>query len=121
MSAARSEEWSGCWQHRSQLWALADQELQPAEPVRRYQWARPGDMFHVDTKYLARFERVGYRITRDRRLGFSRGAVYEKANVTIDGASRLAYFEVLPDEKQSPTAGFFVAGRDLVRWSRDQL
>ena len=50
--------------------------LQPAEPVRRYQWARPGDMIHVDTKQLARFERVGHRITGDRRLGSSRGAGY---------------------------------------------
>ena len=47
--------------------------LQPAEPVRRYQWARPGDMIHVDTKQLARFERVGHRITGDRRLGCSPG------------------------------------------------
>ena len=52
--------------------------LQPAEPVRRYQWARPGDMIHVDTKQLARFERVGHRITGDRRLGSSRGRVTRK-------------------------------------------
>jgi hypothetical protein len=31
-------------------------------PVRRYQWARPGDMIHVDIKQLARFDRVGHRI-----------------------------------------------------------
>lgn len=37
--------------------------LQPAEPVRRYQWARPVDMIHVDTKQLAHFERIGHRIT----------------------------------------------------------
>ena len=53
--------------------------LKPAEPVRRHQWARPGDMIHVDTKQPARFERVGHRITGDRRLGCSRGAGYEKA------------------------------------------
>ena len=61
--------------------------LQPAEPVRRYQWARPGDMIHVDTKQLARFERVGHRITGDRRQGSSRGAGYEKAHVAIDDAT----------------------------------
>ena len=71
--------------------------LQPAEPVRRYQWAQPGDMIHVDTKQLARFERVGHRITGDRRLGSSRGAGYEKAHVAIDDATRLAYVEVLSD------------------------
>ena len=48
--------------------------LQPVEPVRRYQWARPGDMIQFNIKQLARFERVGHRITGDRRLGSSRGA-----------------------------------------------
>ena len=82
--------------------------LQPAEPVRRYQWARPGDMIHVDTKQLARFERVGHRITGDRRQGSSRGAGYEKARVAIDDATRLAYVEVLPDKKQATTVGFLL-------------
>ena len=82
--------------------------LQPAEPVRRYQWARAGDMIHVDTKQLACFERVGHRITGDRRLGCSRGAGYEKAHVAIDDATRLAYVEVLPDEKQATTVGFLL-------------
>ena len=82
--------------------------LQPAEPVRRYQWARPGDMIHVDTKQLARFERVGHRIPGDRLLGCSRGAGYEKAHVAIDDATRLAYVEVLPDEKQATTVGFLL-------------
>ena len=82
--------------------------LQPTEPVRRYQWAQPGDMIHVDTKQLARFERVGHLITCDRRLGSSRGAGYEKAHVAIDDATRLAYVEVLPDEKQATTVGFLL-------------
>jgi transposase InsO family protein len=83
-------------------------DLQPAEPVRRYQWPRAGDMIHVDTKQLARFERIGHRITGDRRLGCSPGAGYEKAHVAIDDATRLAYVEVLPDEKQHTTVGFLL-------------
>jgi hypothetical protein len=47
--------------------------LEPKPPVQRYQWEKPGDMIHVDTKQLARFERVGHRITGDRRQGCSRG------------------------------------------------
>jgi transposase InsO family protein len=74
----------------------------------RYQWARPGDMIHVDIKQLARFDRVGHRITGDRRLGRSAGAGYEKAHVAIDDATRLAYAEVLPDEKQATTVGFLI-------------
>jgi transposase InsO family protein len=65
-------------------------------------------MIHVDTKQLARFERVGHRITGDRRLGSSRGAGYEKAHVAIYDATRLAYVEVLPDEKQATTVGFLL-------------
>ncbi len=79
--------------------------LQPAELVRRYKWAQAGDMIQVDTKQLARFERVGHRITGDRRLGPSLGAGYEKAHVAIDDATPLAYVEVLPDEKQATTVG----------------
>jgi hypothetical protein len=82
--------------------------LQPPMPVRRYAWARPGDMIHVDIKQLARFDRVGHRITGDRRLGRSPGAGYEKAHVAIEDATRLAYAEVLPDEKQATTVGFLI-------------
>ena len=79
--------------------------LEPRKPVQRYQWKRPGDMIHVDTKQLARFERVGHRITGDRRHGCSRGAGYEK-HVAIDDATRLAYVEVLADELRATTVGF---------------
>ena len=91
--------------------------LQPREPVRRYQWAQPGDMIHVDTKQLARFERVGHRITGDRRKGSSPGAGYEKAHVAVDDATRLAYVEVLPDEQKATTVGFLVRA---VSWFNSQ-
>jgi transposase len=82
--------------------------LQPAEPLRRYEWAHPGDMILVDIKLHASFERIGHRITCDQRLGSSRGAGYEKAHVAADDATRLAYREVLPDKKQETTAGFLL-------------
>lgn len=91
--------------------------LEPRPPVRRYQWQRPGEMIHVDTKQLARFRQVGHRITGDRRLGSSRGAGYEKAHVAIDDATRLAYVEVLPDEKKATTVGFLARA---VGWFSDQ-
>ena len=53
------------------LGRLKDQ--QPPITVRRDQWARPGDMIHVEIKQLARFDRVGHRITGDRRFGRSTG------------------------------------------------
>jgi len=67
-----------------------DSKILSKVPVRRYQWENSGDMIHVDTKQLARFERVGHRITGDRRPGSSRGAGYEKVHVAIDDPTRLA-------------------------------
>ena len=40
--------------------------LEPKPPVQRYEWDRPGDLIHVDIKSLARFRKVGHRITGDR-------------------------------------------------------
>jgi transposase InsO family protein len=40
--------------------------LEPAEPIRRYQRERPGELIHIDIKRLGRFTRVGHRITGDR-------------------------------------------------------
>lgn len=91
--------------------------LEPKKPVRRYQWERPGDMIHVDTRQLARFERVGHRITGDRRQGCSRGAGYERVHVAIDDATRLAYVEVLADEKKATTIGFLARA---IGWFSEQ-
>ena len=41
-------------------------DLEPAEPVRRYERAHPGELIHLDSKKLGRFGRVGHRITGDR-------------------------------------------------------
>jgi len=46
------------------------------------------------------------RSSGDHRLGSCRGASYEKAQVAIDDATRLAYVEMLPDEKQATTVGW---------------
>jgi transposase len=66
--------------------------LAPAEPVRRYERAHSGELLHIDIKKLGRFERVGHRITGDRRCGETRGAGWEFVHVAIDDASRLAFF-----------------------------
>ena len=74
--------------------------LEPAEPVRRYERERPGELIHIDIKKLARFERAGHRITGD-RTGQSkgRGIGWEYLHLVVDDHSRLAYSEILPDEK----------------------
>ena len=50
---------------RAGLSRLAD--LDPSEPLVRYEHAHPGDLLHIDTKKLGRIERMGHRITGDRR------------------------------------------------------
>lgn len=53
-------------------------DLEPAEPVRRYERKRPGELIHLDIKKLGRFDRVGHRITGDRTgQSNSRGVGWE--------------------------------------------
>jgi len=80
--------------------------LEPKPPVRRYEWERPGDLIHVDVKTLARFRKVGHRITGNRQRARSYGVGYDKVHVAIDDATRLAYVEVLADEQKPTVIGF---------------
>ena len=80
-------------------------QLEPAPPIRRYQWAHPGDLLHLDVKKLGRIGRIGHRITGDRRSRV-RGIGWEFVHVAIDDASRLAYVEVLGDEGGVTTTKF---------------
>jgi transposase len=89
-------------------------QLERREPVRRYNRARAGELVHLDVKKLARFRRVGHRITGDRRHS-SDGAGWEFVHVAVDDASRLAYVALLPDEKRQSVTGFLVRA---LRWFR---
>jgi transposase InsO family protein len=79
--------------------------LEPKPPVVRSQRERPGELIHIDTKKLGRIEAVGHRITGDRR-DRKRGAGWEAVHVCIDDASRLAYSEVLADERKTSAVPF---------------
>jgi len=83
--------------------------LEPAEPVRRYQRDHPGELIHIDIKKLGRFERVGHRITGDRRQGQTRGVGWEFVHVCIDDASRVAFSLILPDERKQSAVVFLKA------------
>lgn len=82
--------------------------LEPAEPVRRYERQHPGELIHIDIKKLGRFERVGHRISGDRRSN-SRGIGWEFVHVCIDDASRLAFSQILPNEKKESAVAFLKA------------
>jgi transposase InsO family protein len=90
--------------------------LEPSAPARRYSRARAGELVHLDVKKLARFRRIGHRITGDRRHG-SDGAGWEFVHVAVDDASRLAYVEVLPDERRQSVTGFLLRA---LRWFKSQ-
>jgi len=80
--------------------------LEPVQLVRRYEWARPGDMLHLDIKKLGRIQGVGHRITGVRQSA-RRKLGWDFVHVCVDDATRVAYVEVLADEFGSTTAGFF--------------
>jgi len=79
------------------------------EPAVRYERSRPGELVHIDVKKLGRIVRPGHRVTgsrRDRRGQGKKG--WEYVHVAVDDYSRLAYAEVLADEKATTAARFLV-------------
>jgi transposase InsO family protein len=81
--------------------------LEPAEPVRRYERSAPGEIVHIDIKKLGKFNRIGHRITGDRTgQSNTRGVGWEYVHLAIDDHSRLAYSEILPDEKRASCLRF---------------
>ena len=98
----------------NRLAALADK---PA--VVCYERERPGELIHLDTKKLGRIAGIGHRITGRRSGTVNRhhGIGWETLHVCIDDASRLAYSEILPDEKKERAIAFL--GRALA-WLASQ-
>jgi transposase InsO family protein len=86
------------------------------EPAERYERQVAGELIHVDVKKLGRIQGgAGHRVTGTRRYnpttvkhgGIRRGLVrWEYVHIAIDDATRLAYAEVLSDEKASTAIAF---------------
>jgi transposase InsO family protein len=101
--------------------------LTPPEPPNRYQRDRPGELVHVDIKKLGRFLRPGHRVTgrgghhratQTTEKGRGRGVVgWDFAHVCVDDATRIAYVEVLPDERATTAVGFL---ERAVAWFADR-
>jgi transposase InsO family protein len=99
--------------------------LSPPEPANRYERKRPGELVHLDVKKLGRISALGagHRFTSNRtsRLQATvagkqrRLTGWEFVHVAVDDATRLAYAEVLPDERGETAAGFL---RRAVAWFR---
>ena len=97
------------WLKRSQLGRLS--LLEPRPEPRRYEWPAAGDMIHIDTKKLARIGRPGHRVHGDRRTRVV-GIGWEYAHVAIDDHTRLAYVEILRDEKAASSIAFLHRARE---------
>jgi transposase InsO family protein len=85
--------------------------LEPAEPVRRYERDRPGELIHIDIKKLGKIGSVGHRIT-GRRTGIVNhhlGIGWEFVHVCIDDASRIAFSRVMKDERKESAVAFLKA------------
>jgi transposase InsO family protein len=90
--------------------------LEPPEPPNRYERSRPGELVHVDVKKLGRFRRPGHRVTgrgghhrvtQTTGAGRGRGVVgWDFVHVCVDDATRIAYVEVLGDERGATAAAF---------------
>ena len=81
-----------------------------AEPVRRYEREHPGELIHLDIKKLGKFNKIGHRITGDRRgQSNSRGVGWEFVHVCIDDASRIAFSQVMKDERKRSAVAFLKA------------
>jgi len=79
-------------------------DLEPSEPVVRYEHAHPGDMIHIDTKKLGRIERMGKRIPGSPYR--SVGAGWEVLFVAIDDHARIGFTDLYPDERKASAVQF---------------
>ncbi len=90
--------------------------LEPPEPPNRYQCSRPGELLHIDVKKLGRISErgAGHRVTGNRASQFkrrnkgpSRGVTgWEFVHVCVDDATRLAFVEVLANERATTAIAF---------------
>jgi transposase len=101
---------------RRGLGRLRALDARPA--IIRYERERPGELLHIDIKKLGRIDGIGHRITGERtgqsnRRSIGRGLGWEFVHVAVDDASRLAYTELMPDERQHSAVAFT---RRAVAW-----
>jgi transposase InsO family protein len=92
--------------HRLGLNRLA--ALEPAEPIRRYEREHPGELIHLDIKKLGRIGSVGHRITGRYPGAINRhhGIGWEFVHVCIDDASRVAFVQVMADQRKESAVTF---------------
>jgi transposase InsO family protein len=114
-----------CRRHRSTIWKVLyrhgcsrRRRSAPRQTYRRYEWAQPGALLHLDVKHLQRFDRPGHWATGERSEHHrTRGAGQTYAHCVVDDRSRLAYVEMHGADTSE------LAGRVIARaaaWMRAQ-
>jgi transposase InsO family protein len=80
---------------------------QPRSQFVRYEWPCPGDLLHMDVKRYPRFRRPGHAVTGDRRDKYRTNPLgHDYFHAVVDDHSRLAYGELLADEKAATVTAF---------------
>jgi transposase InsO family protein len=80
-------------------------DLEPAEPIVRYEREAPGDLLHIDTKKLGRIVRPSHRVTGNRKDSVD-GAGWEFLFVAVDDHARVGFTDLYPDERKDSAAQF---------------
>ena len=80
-------------------------DLFPRPPVVRYEHPFPGDLLHLDIKGMTRFQQVCWRAD-GRRRGQHKHPGWEALHIAIDDHSRMAFTQILPDQKTHTTIAF---------------
>ena len=79
-------------------------DLEPSEPVVRYEHPHPGDLIHIDIKKLGRIERMGKRIPGSSHTPIKAG--WEYLFVAIDDHARIGFTDMHPDETKASAVQF---------------
>ena len=92
--------------------------LEAPPVIQRYEHPCPGDLLHLDTKKLGRIAGVGHRFTgRAGNVNLHHGIGWEYLHIAVDDHSRVAYVELLTDERGATMAGFL---RRALQWFRSR-
>lgn len=117
---ARSTVWKVLNRYRMPLLGTLDQAtgltVRRQEPV-RYEHETPGDLVHIDIKKQGRIpdgggHRIHGRASAQNRSARRQKAGYAYLHHAVDDHTRLAYSEILDDERKETAAGFYERARD---------
>ena len=109
----RSTIWKVLWRHG----VSRRRRSAPRQTFRRYEWAQPGALLHIDTKQLARFERPGHWAHGDRSGHGHDGPGTSYALSVVDDHTRLAYSELHGAESAAAAAATL---RRAIGWIGEQ-